>query len=303
MSNLTVQCFNQTFKNPLMPGSGTYSYGLEFAKFYNVNILGALVMKTITKLPRIGNKQPRVSSVSNGMLNSIGLENPGIDVFCRVLLPNIKKLYPDLPLIVSIYGFSTDEYLNCLDKVLTANCTNIIELNLSCPNVHQPDLAIDIPDLIRQAKQRPNNIIIVKLALEMPNLNQLAIDCQAAGADAITLINSIKAMRINLNTRKPYFDHQIGGLSGPCIKPIAVRLVYEISQIVTIPIIASGGIETAYDVLEYLLAGAQLVQVGASNFKDPYIMQKIINDLPSVLAKFNFNSVSEVIQWVKKNRE
>lgn len=289
--------FGIDFKNPVMPASGTFNSGKEVNKIYDISELGAIMTKSVTLEPRKGNLHPRVCDTELGMLNAIGLANPGIDVFIDKDLPFLKTINTNI--IINVTGKKINEFPEVIKKLETFDFIKGYEINASCPNVEtgisymaNPEIFSELVRLCRQATLKP---IIMKISPEGFNIIELAKIAEKCGANAITLINTIKGMRIDLSARKPFLANKFGGYSGPGIKPIALRYVYEVYENVKIPIIGVGGIQNEYDVLEYLMAGASLIQVGTSNFVDPLCMKKIISNLEKVLVKYNFKSISEAI--------
>ena len=285
-------------KTPIIPASGCFGFGREFARLYDLSILGGIAIKSATPHNRFGNPTPRVAETPMGMLNAIGLQNPGVDVIMEKELPWLAQF--DTEIIANVAGASEDEYIEVIKKLNDNAVVKAYELNISCPNVKHggiglgtdPKLAAHITKLAKEAAEKP---VYVKLSPNVTNIVEIAKAVEEAGADGIVLINTLMGMRLDLKTGKPILANKTGGLSGPCVKPIAIRMVYQVYEAVKIPIIGVGGITCAEDVLEFLYAGAQAVEVGAQNFVDPYCCQKIIEDLPQVLKKYGLNSLEEAV--------
>ena len=285
-------------KNPIIPASGCFGFGREFAQLYDLSILGGIAIKSATPHNRFGNPTPRVAETPMGMLNAIGLQNPGVDVIMEKELPWLAQF--DTEIIANVAGASEEEYIEVIKKLNHNAVVKAYELNISCPNVKHggiglgtdPKLAAHITKLAKEAAEKP---VYVKLSPNVTDIVEIAKAVEEAGADGIVLINTLMGMRLDLKTGKPILANKTGGLSGPCVKPIAIRMVYQVYEAVKIPIIGVGGITCAEDVLEFLYAGAQAVEVGAQNFVDPYCCQKIIEDLPKVLKKYGLNSLEEAV--------
>lgn len=302
--NMKINFLGHTFKNPIIPASGTFGFGYEFAKFYDINILGSISCKGTTLEPRYGNPLPRIAECTSGLINSIGLQNPGSDKVKSEELVKLSEVYKD-KVIINVGGHSIYEYVETVKKF--NDCENVfgIELNISCPNVTgggmafgvDPDVAYNLVKDVRKVCEKP---LIVKLSPNVSDIVKMAKACESAGADAISLINTLVGMRINLKTAKPIISVKKGGFSGPAIFPVALRMIYEVSNAVDIPIIGMGGIATAYDVIEMMYAGASLVMVGAQNLIDPYACKKIIEDLPKVMAELNISNLQDIIGKAKQ---
>ena len=285
--------------NPIIPASGTFGFGYEFADFYDINCLGSISLKGTTKDPRYGNKLPRIAECNQGLINSIGLQNPGIDKVISEELPKIRKVFKK-PLIANISGFSIEEYVHNCEKIDKEDQIGIIELNISCPNVNHGGMAFgtskeaakEVTEAIKKVTTKP---LYVKLTPNVTNIAEIAKACEAGGADGIVLINTILGMRINLKTKKPVIANKMGGFSGPAVFPIALRMVYQVYEAVNIPVIGVGGIEKAEDVIEMMLAGATAVEVGAANLVNPYACKEIIENLPKVMEKYNIDKLSDII--------
>ncbi|MBO5349304.1 MAG: dihydroorotate dehydrogenase [Clostridia bacterium] len=297
--NLSVTLSGVQLDNPVIPASGTFGFGYEFTEFYDINILGSISFKGTTKDARFGNPLPRIAECKNGLINSIGLQNPGIEKVISDELPKLRKCFKK-PLIANISGFSIDEYKYCCEKIDKQKQVEIIEVNISCPNVHNGGMAFGTSaeaakEVTKAVKSVTTKPIYVKLTPNVTNIVEIAKACEEGGADGIVLINTMLGMRINLKTKKPVIANKMGGFSGPAIFPVALRMVYQVYEAVNIPIIGVGGIESAEDVIEMMLAGASAVQVGAANLKNPYACKEIIEDLPKVMEKYGVQSLSDII--------
>lgn len=285
--------------NPVIPASGTFGFGYEFTKFYDINILGSVSFKGTTKDARYGNPLPRIAECKEGLINSIGLQNPGIDSVIINELPKLKACFKK-PLIANISGFSIDEYVECCKKIDKEDQVEIIEVNISCPNVHNggmafgtnPESAKEVTKAVKAVTTKP---VYVKLTPNVTNIVEIAKACEEGGADGIVLINTMLGMRINLKTKKPVIANKMGGFSGPAIFPVALRMVYQVYEAVNIPIIGVGGISSAEDVIEMMLAGASAVEIGAANLKNPYVCKEIIENLPEVMDKYGIEKLTDVI--------
>ncbi|MBP3654583.1 MAG: dihydroorotate dehydrogenase [Oscillospiraceae bacterium] len=285
--------------NPVIPASGTFGYGSEFAELYDINCLGTLSMKGSTRDPRFGNPTPRIAECAGGMMNSVGLQNPGIDAVISTELPKLRKVFHK-PIMANICGYSLDEYAENAAKMDKAEQVGWLEINISCPNVHcggmsfgtVPENAAEVTRAVKAVTTKP---VIMKLTPNVTDIVSIARACEEAGADGVSLINTMMGMAIDLRTRKPLLANITGGLSGPAVKPVALRMVYQVSQAVNIPVIGIGGITTAEDVLEMMLAGATAVEVGAANVADPFACKKIIDSLPAVMEKYNIQSLKDII--------
>lgn len=285
--------------NPVIPASGTFGFGYEFVPFYDINILGSISLKGTTKDARYGNELPRIAECKKGLINSIGLQNPGIDKVISEELPRLRKFFKK-PLIANISGFSIDEYTYCCELMDKEEQVEIIELNISCPNVHNggmafgtnPESAKEVTKAVKAVTTKP---LYVKLTPNVTNIVEIAKAVEEGGADGVVLINTLLGMRINLKTKKPVIANKMGGFSGPAIFPVALRMVYQVYEAVNIPIIGVGGIETAEDVIEMMLAGASAIEIGAANLKNPYACKDIIENLPTVMDKYGIDSLKEII--------
>lgn len=284
--------------NPVMAASGTFGYGQEFAELYDINILGSFSFKGTTPEARFGNPTPRIAECTDGMLNSVGLQNPGVDAVVAKELPELAKVFHK-PIMANVCGGSPEDYALVAEKLDSCPQVGWMEVNISCPNVQCGGMAIGTDPqaaaaVIRAVRKVTNKPVIAKLSPNVTDIVEIAKSCQAAGANGITAINTLLGMRIDLKTRKPVLANTMGGFSGPAVFPIALRAVYQISHALDIPVIGCGGISTAEDVLEMMMAGAKAVQVGAANLVDPYACKRIIEDLPRVMAKYGISDLQEL---------
>ena len=299
MVDTRVQLSGLTLDNPVIPASGTFGYGYEFAELYDINLLGSFSFKGTTREARYGNPLPRIAECPAGMINSVGLQNPGIDAVISQELPRMRKVFHK-PVIANISGFSIDEYVECCAKIDREECVGLIEVNVSCPNVHNggmsfgvsPESAALVTREVRKVTRKP---IYIKLSPNVTDIVSIAVACEKAGADGISLINTLLGMRIDLRTRRPVIANKMGGFSGRAIFPVAVRMVYQVAEAVSIPIMGMGGVSSARDVVEMMLAGATAVQVGAANLVNPYACRDIIEDLPRVMESLGIHSLKEII--------
>ncbi|WP_017471826.1 dihydroorotate dehydrogenase [Amphibacillus jilinensis] len=298
MSDLTVQLPGLDLKNPIMPASGCFSFGREYSKFYCLSQLGAIMIKAATADKRLGNATPRVAETHAGMLNAIGLQNPGVEAIIDHELPFLQTF--DVPVIANVAGSTIEEYEGVARALKRTEAISAIELNISCPNVKEggvqfgtrPELAAEVTQRVKAASHVP---VYVKLSPNVTDIVEIAQAVEQAGADGLTMINTLTGMKIDLKKRQPLLANQVGGLSGPAIKPIAIRMIYQVYQAVDIPIIGMGGITSTDDVIEFLLAGASAVAIGTANFKNPLICSEIIEQLPQALQKYHFASVKDAI--------
>lgn len=285
--------------NPIIPASGTFGYGKEFSELYDINLLGTFSFKGTTLLERFGNHTPRIAECADGMLNAVGLQNPGVDAVIRDILPEMKE-YFHKPVMANVSGFSVDEYVEVTQKLEGEEQVGWLEINISCPNVHGggmafgtcPNAAAEVTKAVRKVTKKP---IILKLSPNTTDIAAVAKACEDEGADAVSLINTLLGMRISLKSQKPVLDNVTGGLSGPAVFPIALRMVYQVYKAVRIPIVGMGGISSAEDVLEMMLAGASAVQIGAANLVDPYICKNIIQNLPDTMRKYGISDITTII--------
>lgn len=297
MVDLSVRLGDLELQNPVIPASGTFGFGYEFAEIYDINILGGISIKGTTRDPRFGNPTPRIAECTSGLINSIGLQNPGIDKVISEELPKLRACYKN-PIIANIGGFSLEEYAETCQKIDGEEQVEIIEVNVSCPNVEKenfaesPKLVAEVTKTVKKVTTKP---VFIKLSPSVTNIVEIAKACEDAGADGISLINTLLGMRIDLKTKKPVINNIKGGFSGPAIFPVALRMVYEVYQAVDIPIMGIGGVSRAEDVIEMMLAGASAVQVGAANLVEPYACKDIIEELPEVMRRYNIDSLKNII--------
>ncbi len=299
MERLEVNLSGLKLDNPVIPASGTFGFGYEFADFYDLNVLGSISTKGTTVEARYGNATPRIAECTGGLLNSIGLQNPGIDAVIKDEFKKLKQVYHK-PIIANISGFSIDEYVKCARAMEREELVGIIEVNISCPNVHHggmsfgtdPNNAAEVTKAVKAVTTKP---VYVKLTPNVTDIVEIAKAVEAAGADGISMINTLQGMKIDIRTQKPVLANKMGGFSGPAIKPVAVRMIYQVYEAVSIPIIGMGGIASAEDVLEMMMAGATAVQIGAENLRDPYACKNIIEQLPSLMDELNIQNISEII--------
>jgi dihydroorotate dehydrogenase (NAD+) catalytic subunit len=297
--DLSATLSGVTLKNPVVPASGTFGFGREFAAIYDLDVLGSISLKGTTEAPRAGNPTPRIAETPSGMLNAVGLQNPGIDAVVRDELPALSKLFHG-PLVANVCGFSVEEYARNAAKFAECSQVAILEINISCPNLHcggknfgsSPETAAEVTRAVRAATSKP---IYMKLSPNVGDIAEVARACEAAGADGLCLINTLLGMRIDLRTRRPVLANRTGGLSGPAILPVALRMVWDAYEAVRIPIIGCGGVANARDVLEMMMAGASAVEVGAANLVDPMACPKIIGGLPRVCRELGFDRISDAI--------
>ncbi len=285
--------------NPIIPASGTFGYGYEFARFYDLNILGSFSIKGTTLEPRYGNPLPRIAEAKAGMLNAIGLQNPGVDAVISEEFTKLKEVY-NKKVIANVAGSCIEDYVEVAKKLDQEDIVAIIELNVSCPNVKEGGIAFGsdelvLYELVKKVKASVTKPVYVKLSPNVSDIVVFAKACEEAGADGLVLINTLLGMRIDLNTRKPIISNKTGGFSGPAIKPIALRMIYQVASSTNLPIIGCGGIENAYDVLEMMFAGASAVQVGSENLIDPYACERIIKQLPEVMKEHGINDLNEIV--------
>lgn len=298
MSRLKIELPGLNLKNPVMPASGCFGFGKEFSEFYDLSILGAIMIKATTPEPRFGNPTPRVAETSAGMLNAIGLQNPGLEKVLSDELPWLAQY--DVPIIANVAGSLEEDYVKVAREISTAPNVHALELNISCPNVKKGGMAFGtVPEVAKQLTKKVKDVsevpVYVKLSPNVSNIVEMAKAVEAGGADGLTMINTLVGMRLDLKTGKPILANRTGGLSGPAIKPVAIRMIYEVSQAVNLPIIGMGGIESAADVMEYFYAGASAVAVGTANFVDPYVCPTIIEELPELLDQLGYEHINECI--------
>lgn len=304
MVDLRTSLCGVELKNPVIAASGTYGFGHEFADLYDINILGSFSFKGTTKEARFGNETPRIAECERGMLNSVGLQNPGIDAVISEELPKLAKVYSG-PLIANIGGFSIDEYVYCCEKISACPEVDIIELNISCPNVKHggmgfgttPALASEVTSAVKKVCKKP---LFVKLTPNVTDITEIARAVEAGGADGLSLINTLLGMRIDIKRRKPVLKNTFGGFSGPAVFPVALRMVYQVTDAVKIPVIGLGGVASAEDVIEMMMAGASAVQVGSENLVNPYACKDIIEDLPRVMRELKIEKITDIIGGAKR---
>ena len=299
MVDTKVELCGLTLDNPIIPASVTFGFGFEFSRLYDINILGSFSFKGTTKEPRFGNPTPRIAECTSGMINSVGLQNPGVDKVISEELPKMKRFF-NKKVVANIGGFSVDEFVYCAEKLDKEDQVGILEVNISCPNLHaggenfgnKPESAAEITKAVKAVTTKP---VLIKLSPNVTDIVSIAKACEEAGADGISMINTLLGMRIDLKTKKPIIANKMGGFSGPAIKPVALRMIYQVYDAVNIPILGMGGVQNAEDVIEMMLAGATAVSVGAANLVDPFVCKDIIEDLPRVMEKYGITSLKEII--------
>lgn len=304
MVNTKVNLCGLCLDNPVIPASGTFGYGYEYADLYDINILGSFSFKGTTRDPRFGNPTPRIADCTAGLINSVGLQNPGVDKVISEELPKLKKCF-NKPVIANVSGFSLDDYAYSCQKLDKEEQVGILEVNVSCPNVHgggmsfgtEPEAAAEVVKTVKAVTTKP---VIIKLTPNVTDIVSIAKACEEAGADGISLINTLLGMRIDLKTGKPVVANKMGGFSGPAIFPVALRMVYQVSEAVSVPVVGVGGVQSAENVIEMMMAGATAVEVGAANLVNPYICRDIIQDLPRVMEKYNINDLNDIIGGARK---
>ena len=303
-NRLNISLGQLHLQNPVIPASGTYGFGLEMAKLYDINCLGALSIKGTTLQPRYGNPTPRIAETEAGMLNSVGLQNPGLEVVKEEILPQLREVYHQ-PIIANISGFSIDEYVELASRLSKADQVEIIEVNISCPNVHNggmafgtdPKAAAEVTTAVKAVSQKP---VFVKLSPNVTDIRSIALACERGGADGLCLINTLLGMRINIRTGRPVLANIYGGMSGPSIFPLALRMVSQVAECCDLPIIGCGGVSSAADVIEMMMAGASAVEIGAANLRDPYICKTIIEELPDLMNKLKIDRLEDIIGIANK---
>ena len=299
MERLSVTLCGWKLDNPVIPASGTFGFGYEFSQFYDINMLGSIATKGTTRESRYGNPTPRIAECERGMINAVGLQNPGIDKVISEEFPKLKEVYHK-KVVANVSGFSIDEYVECAKKMDAEDIVGIIEINISCPNVSHggmsfgtdPEQAAEVTKAVKAVTTKP---VFIKLTPNVTDIVSIAKAVEAAGADGISMINTLLGARFDLKTGKPIIANIMGGFSGPAIKPVALRMVYQVYKAVNIPIIGIGGIATAEDVIEMMSAGATAIQVGAENCRNPYACKQIIEDLPKVMDKYGIKTLEEII--------
>ncbi len=299
MGRLNVTLCGIEMDNPVIPASGTFGFGYEFAELYDINELGTFSFKGTTRDPRFGNPTPRIAECTAGMINAVGLQNPGVDKVIAEELPKLKACFHK-PVMANVSGFSLEDYAYTCERLDKEEQVGWLEVNVSCPNVHgggmsfgtQPEAAAEVVRAVKAVTAKP---VIVKLSPNVTDIVAIAKACEEAGADGISLINTLLGMRIDLKTKKPVIANKMGGFSGPAIFPVAVRMVYQVAHAVSIPVVGMGGVSTAEDVVEMMLAGATAVEVGAANLVDPFACQRIIRDLPAVMDRYGIDNLKDII--------
>lgn len=303
MTDLSVTLGTVRLDNPIIPASGTFGFGAEFAELYDLDILGSISFKGTTLEPRFGNPTPRIAECRSGMINSVGLQNPGIDAVIAEELPRLRERFHK-PIIANISGFSTEEYAECCRRIDAEPQVEIIEVNVSCPNVHNggmafgtsPESAAKVTRAVKEVTTKP---VFIKLSPNVTDIVSIARACEDAGADGLTLVNTMLGMRIDIARRRPIIANKIGGFSGAAIFPVALRMVWQAANACKIPIIGCGGIETAEDVVEMMMAGASAVQIGAANLRNPFVCKEIIEQLPATMERLDIERLSDIIGIVK----
>ena len=299
MGRLSVNLCGEELDNPVIPASGTFGYGYEFAELYDINCLGTFSFKGTTKEPRFGNPTPRIAECTAGMINAVGLQNPGVDKVISEELPRLKKCF-NKKVMANVSGFSVDEYAYTCERLDSQEQVGWLEVNVSCPNVHgggmsfgtDPKAAAQVTKAVKAVTKKP---VIIKLSPNVTDIVSIAKACEDAGADGISLINTLLGMKIDLRTKKPVIANTMGGFSGSAIFPVALRMVYQVSSAVNIPVVGMGGVSSAEDVIEMMLAGATAVEIGAANLVDPFICKKIVEALPAAADKYNINELKDII--------
>ena len=297
--DLSVELCGVALDNPVIPASGTFGFGKEMAEIYDINILGSISFKGTTRDARFGNPTPRIAECPSGLINSVGLQNPGVDAVIAHELPELRKIFHK-PIVANISGFSIEEYVECCQKLDKEEQVAILEVNISCPNVHNggmafgtsPESAAAVTKAVKAVTTKP---VFIKLSPNVTDIVAIAKACEEAGADGITLINTMLGMRIDIARRKPVIANKMGGFSGAAIFPIAVRMVYQVAHAVKIPVIGCGGVSSAEDVIEMMMAGATAVQVGAENLRNPYACKEIIEELPYVMERLGIEKLTDII--------
>ncbi len=299
MGRLSVNLCGEELDNPVIPASGTFGYGYEFAELYDINCLGTFSFKGTTKEPRFGNPTPRIAECTAGMINAVGLQNPGVDKVISEELPKLKKCF-NKKVMANVSGFSIDEYAYTCERLDSQEQVGWLEVNVSCPNVHgggmsfgtDPKAAAQVTKAVKVVTKKP---VIIKLSPNVTDIVSIAKACEDAGADGISLINTLLGMRIDLRAKKPVIANTMGGFSGSAIFPVALRMVYQVSSAVNIPVVGMGGVSSAEDVIEMMLAGATAVEIGTANLVDPFICKKIVEALPAAADKYNINELKDII--------
>ena len=303
MGRLNVTLCGIELDNPVIPASGTFGYGHEFTEFYDINVLGSFSCKGTTLAPRFGNETPRIAEAPGGMINAVGLQNPGVDAVIAEELPKLAQCFRK-PILANVSGFSVEEYAAVCQKLDSQPQVGWLEVNISCPNVHgggmsfgtDPAQAAAVTRAVRAVTTKP---VIMKLSPNVTDIAAVAKACEEAGADGISLINTLMAMRIDLKTRRPVLANNTGGLSGPAVFPVALRMVWQVARAVSIPVVGMGGVSSAEDVIEMMLAGATAVEIGAANLVDPFVCKRIIEELPAVMDRYGIHNLRDIIGGAK----
>ncbi len=298
MVNTKVNLCGIELDNPVIPASGTFGFGYEFAELYDINCLGTFSFKGTTKDPRFGNPTPRIAECERGMINAVGLQNPGVEKVISEELPKLAKCFSK-PVMANVSGFAIEDYAYTCEKLDKEEQVGWLEVNISCPNVHgggmsfgtSPEAAAEVTKAVKAVTTKP---VIIKLSPNVTDIVSIAKACEEAGADGISLINTLLGMRIDLKTGKPVIANKMGGFSGAAIKPVGIRMVYQVSSAVKIPVVGMGGVSTAEDVIEYIMAGATAVEVGAANLVNPYVCKEIIDELPAVMEKYGIKNLNDI---------
>ena len=298
MVNTKVNLCGIELDNPIIPASGTFGFGYEFAELYDINCLGTFSFKGTTKDARFGNPTPRIAECDSGMINAVGLQNPGVEKVISEELPRLAKCFSK-PVMANVSGFALDEYAYTCEKLDKEEQVGWLEVNISCPNVHgggmsfgtSPEAAAEVTKAVKAVTKKP---VIIKLSPNVTDIVSIAKACEEAGADGISLINTLLGMRIDLKTGKPVIANKMGGFSGAAIKPVGIRMVYQVSSAVNIPVVGMGGVSNAEDVIEYIMAGATAVEVGAANLVNPYVCKEIIEELPAVMDKYGIKNLNDI---------
>ena len=303
MAKMNVDLCGITLDNPVIPASGTFGYGYEFAELYDINMLGTFSFKGTTKDPRFGNPTPRIAECTSGMINAVGLQNPGVEKVISKELPKLAKCF-NKKVMANVSGFSVEDYAYTCEKLDACEQVGWLEVNVSCPNVHgggmsfgtDPSAAAEVTKAVKKVTTKP---VIVKLSPNVTDIVSIAKACEDAGADGISLINTMLGMRIDLNRKKPVIANKMGGFSGKAIFPVAVRMVYQVASAVSVPVVGMGGVSCAEDVIEMMMAGATAVEVGAQNLVDPFACKKIVEELPDVMKKYRIENLKDIIGVAK----
>lgn len=303
MGKLSVNLCGIELDNPVIPASGTFGYGYEFSEFYDINILGTFSFKGTTKDARFGNPTPRIAECPMGLINSVGLQNPGVDKVIEEELPKLKKVF-NKKVMANVSGFSIEDYAYTCEKLDKIDQVGWLEVNVSCPNVHGGGMSFGtdpklVGEVVKSVKAVTTKPVLIKLSPNVTDIVSIAKSCEDNGADGISLINTLLGMRIDLKTRKPVVANVMGGYSGPSIFPVAIRMVYQVAKAVSVPVVGMGGVSSASDVIEMMLAGATAVEIGAANLINPYASKEIIEELPIVMEKYKIDNLSDIIKGVR----